>query len=65
MSAVKKVFCLSLIQPVRIHVRQLAVQMPLVFSPVGEDVSHGAAHLVEAQVEAIGVDLRTVCDFKH
>lgn len=48
-----------------IYVLQLCVQRPLIFSPVGEDVSHGAAGLVEEQMEAIGVNLGTVCDFKH
>lgn len=32
---------------------------------MGEDVSHGPTGLVEEQVEAIGVNLRTVGDFKH
>ncbi len=48
-----------------INVLQLGVHRLLIFSPVGEDVSHGATGLVEAYVEAIGVNLRTVCDFKH
>lgn len=48
-----------------IYVQKLCVQKPLIFSPVGEDVSHGATGLVKAQVETIGVNLRTVCDFKH
>lgn len=41
------------------------VQGPLVLQPVGEDVAHGAAGLVEAQVEAVGVDLGAVCHLKH
>lgn len=53
------------VPPVLIYVRQLCVQRLLVFTPVGEDVSHGAAGLVKAQVEAIGVNLGTVRDFKH
>lgn len=44
---------------------QLGVQRPLVLGPVGEDVSHRAAAFVKANVEAVGVDLRTVCDLKH
>lgn len=46
-------------------VLELCVQRPLILGPVGEDVSHGAAVPVEAQVEAVGVDLRTICDLKH
>lgn len=52
-------------RPVLIYVLELGVQGPLIFHPVGEDVSHGAAVLVKAKVEAIGVDLRTVCDLEH
>ena len=52
-------------QPVLIHVLELRVQRPLIFHPVGEDVSHGATVLVEAQVEAVGVDLGTVRDLEH
>ncbi len=37
----------------------------LLLDPVRQDVSHGAAVLVKSDVEAIGVDLRTVGDFKH
>lgn len=48
-----------------IYVLQLCVHRPLVFGPVGEDVSHGPTGLVEAQVEAIGVNLGAVCDFEH
>lgn len=48
-----------------IYLLRLCIQRPPVFSPVGQNVPHGAARLVEAQVESIGVDLRTVCDLKH
>lgn len=48
-----------------IDVFQRHIQRPLIFSPVGEDVSHRATGLVEAKVEAVGVNLRTVCDLKH
>lgn len=44
---------------------ELRVQRPLHLGPVGEDVSHGAAMLVEVQMEAVGMNLRTVCDLEH
>lgn len=47
------------------HAIQMCIQKPLIFSPVGEDISHGATGLIEAQVEAIGVNLRRVCDLEH
>lgn len=55
---------MTTVPPVLIYFLQLGVQRPLVVGPVGEDVSHGAAGLVETQVEAAGVNLRTICDFK-
>lgn len=53
------------VPPVLIYFLQLCVQRSLIFSPVREDVSHGATGLVETQVEAIGVNLWTIGDFEH
>ena len=58
-------YCFSIIQPVLVYVLQLCVQWPLILSPVRQDVSHRATGLVKTQVEAVGMNLRTVCDFKH
>lgn len=52
-------------QPVLVYVLQLRVQWPLILSPVRQDVSHRAGGLVKTQVEAVGMNLRTVSDFKH
>lgn len=52
------------VPPALIYFLQLGVQWPLVGGPVGKDVTHGATVLVEAQVEAIGVNLGAICDFK-
>ena len=43
----------------------LEVQGSLLLHPVGEDVPHGAALLVEAQVEPVGVDLGAVRHLEH
>lgn len=55
---------MTTVPPVLIYFLQLGVQWPLVIGPVGKDVAHGAAGLVETQVETIGVNLRAICDFK-
>lgn len=38
---------------------------PLHLHPVRQDVSHGATGLVKLDMEVVGVNLRTVCDFKY
>lgn len=55
---------MATVPPVLIYFLQLGVQWPLLVDPVGKDVTHGATGLVEAQVEAIGVNLRAISDFK-
>ena len=37
----------------------------LLLHPAGEDVAHGAAVLVKADVEVVGVDLGAVRHFEH
>lgn len=46
-------------------VGQVCVERSLVVDPVWQDVSHGATGLVEAQMESVRVDLRTVSHLEH